>query len=65
VAVEFSVDNGKSFQAWPVRVKTTDENGNEIWKEASPDMVTHIRWTLSDVLDPETEITFAYRAIIE
>jgi uncharacterized repeat protein (TIGR01451 family) len=65
VAVEFSVDYGKTFQAWPVRVKSIDEDGKEVWQEATPDMVTHIRWTLSDALDPETEITFAYRAIIE
>lgn len=65
VDVEFSVDHGKTFHAWPVRVKTTDENGAEVWVEATPDMVTHIRWTLTDALDPETEITFSYRAIIK
>lgn len=65
VDVEFSVDHGKTYHVWPVRVKTTDENGAEMWVEATPDMVTHIRWTLGNTLDPETEITFAYRAIIQ
>jgi uncharacterized repeat protein (TIGR01451 family) len=64
-AVEFSVDNGSSFHVWPVRVKSTDENGEEVWVEATPDMVTHIRWLLANALDPEAEITFKYRATVQ
>jgi uncharacterized repeat protein (TIGR01451 family) len=64
-AVEFSLDNGTSFHAWPVKIKKTDENGEEVWVEASPDMVTHIRWSLASALEPETEITFTYRATVQ
>jgi uncharacterized repeat protein (TIGR01451 family) len=64
-SVVFSVDNGKTFHEWPVRVKTTDENGNDVWIDATPDMVTHIQWTFGDALDPETEITLSYRAVIK
>lgn len=64
-AVEFSLDNGSSFHAWPVKVKTTDENGEEVWVEATPDMVTHIRWSLASALDPDTEITLVYRATVQ
>lgn len=64
-AVEFSVDNGSSFHAWPVKVRTTDESGEEVWVDASPDMVTHIRWLVASALVPETEITFSYRAIVQ
>lgn len=64
-AVEFSVDNGETFHVWPVRVKKTDENGAEVWVDATPDMVTHIRWTLASALDPESEVTFSYRATVK
>jgi uncharacterized repeat protein (TIGR01451 family) len=63
--VVFSVDNGKTFHSWPVRVQTTDENGNEVTVDATPDMVTHIRWTISGELAPESDVTFAYRARIK
>jgi uncharacterized repeat protein (TIGR01451 family) len=65
VVVAFSIDNGKTYHSWPVRVKTTDENGNEVTVDATPDMVTHIRWTIDGELLPESEITFSYRARIK
>jgi len=63
--VEFSVDGGKTFHAWPVRVKKLAADGRESWAEATPDMVTHIRWTLSGELKPEGEINFSYRAKVK
>lgn len=64
-AVEFSIDQGKTYHSWPVRYLKVDENGNEVWAEATPDMVTHIRWTIGGTLDPDTEITFAYRTVVK
>ncbi len=63
--VQFSVDGAKTFHAWPVRVKQTDANGREVWVDATPDMITHIRWTLSSALAPADEISFSYRAEVE
>lgn len=63
--VDFSVDNGSTFHAWPVRVKTTNERGEEVWVDATPDMVTHIRWTVEGDLGPEAAIQLSYRATIE
>ncbi len=63
--VEFSIDNGDTYSAWPVRVKSTDENGKEIWVDATADMVTHIRWNFDRALDPESKINLSYRAIIK
>ena len=64
-SVEFSIDGGKRYSSWPVRLKKTDEAGKELWVEATPDMVTHIRWTVTEDFEPETEITFTYRAIVK
>ena len=63
--VQFSVDGGKRYAPWPVRLKKTDAAGKEVWQEATPDMVTHIRWVIAEDFKPETEITFTYRAIVK
>lgn len=63
--VLFSVDDAKTFHAWPVRVKQTNAEGREVWVDATPAMITHIRWTLSGDLAPADEIKFSYRAEVE
>jgi uncharacterized repeat protein (TIGR01451 family) len=64
-SVRFSVDNGKTFHAWPVQVKKVAADGRESWIDATPDMITHIRWTLSGELKPEDEIALSYRARVK
>jgi uncharacterized repeat protein (TIGR01451 family) len=64
-SVEFSVDSGKTFHAWPVKVTKKNANGKEITVDATPDMVTHIRWTVNGDLKPKGEVTFAYRAKVK
>jgi len=64
-SVQFSIDSGKTFHAWPVRFKKAAAGGREVWADATPDMITHIRWTLSGGLKPEDEITFSYRATVK
>jgi uncharacterized repeat protein (TIGR01451 family) len=63
--VEFSVDSGKTFHAWPVKVTKKTADGKEVTVDAAPEMITHIRWTLSSELAPEDEITFSYRAKVK
>ena len=63
--VVFSADGAKTFHSWPVRVKQTDAQGREVWVDATPAMITHIRWTLSGALEPASEISFSYRAEVE
>ena len=64
-AVEFSIDGGKTYHSWPIRIKQRTAEGNEVEVEATPDMVTHIRWILASDFEPETEITFSYRATVK
>jgi uncharacterized repeat protein (TIGR01451 family) len=64
-SVEFSIDNGKTYHAWPVRYRAAGSDGHEVWRDATPDMVTHIRWMLSGDLRPAGEITFSYRAVVK
>ena len=63
--VEFSIDSGKTFHAWPVKVTKKTADGKEVTADATPDMVTHIRWTLSGELKPASEVSFSYRAKVK
>jgi uncharacterized repeat protein (TIGR01451 family) len=64
-SVEFSIDTGKTFHAWPIRMERTNDRGEKVWVDATPDMVTHIRWTVAGDLDPDNKINVSYRAIIK
>lgn len=63
--VEFSADGGKTFHAWPFKVVQPRSDGSVERVDATPDMVTHIRWTVGDAFDPDTEFTFSYRTIVK
>jgi len=63
--VEFSIDGGKAYQPWPILIKKTTKDGKEEFVEATPDMVTHIRWALNQSIEPEQRITVAYRTVIK
>ena len=64
-SVEFSIDAGKTYHAWPIRIMKQTASGEEVEVEATPDMVTHIRWIIENNFEPESEITFSYRAIVK
>ena len=63
--VEYSIDGGKNFQPWPILIKTRDRDGKEKVVEATPEMVTHVRWALSDAIEPDGGITLKYRTVIK
>ena len=63
--VEYSIDGGKTYHAWPILVKKTNENGEEEMVEATPDMVTHLRWALNEPIQPNQGITVTYRTVIK
>lgn len=63
--VEFSIDGGKVYQAWPILIKQTTKEGVEKVVEATPDMVTHVRWVLTDTFQPQDEVTVSYRTVIK
>ena len=63
--VEFSADGAKTFHSWPFKVALTRADGTAEWVSATPEMVTHIRWTVGSAFDPDTEFTFSYRTIVQ
>jgi uncharacterized repeat protein (TIGR01451 family) len=63
--VQFSIDGGKSFHDWPIQVKRHQGDGTEVEIEATPDMVSHIRWVVNDTFEPHGEVTVSYRTTIK
>ncbi len=63
--VEFSIDGGRTYGTWPIEIIEKTNDGRQVVKRATPDMVTHIRWTLNETFKPEREITVSYRTVIE
>ncbi len=63
--VEFSIDSGKTYHEWPIEIIEKTKDGRENVTRATPEMVTHIRWTLTDTFTPEHEITVSYRTLIK
>jgi uncharacterized repeat protein (TIGR01451 family) len=64
-SVEFSVDGGKTYGVWPIEIKRQTKDGREVVERATPDMVTHIRWTLTEMFKPDGQITVSYRTLIK
>jgi uncharacterized repeat protein (TIGR01451 family) len=65
VRVQFSIDEGQSYHAWPVKVLIETADGEQVWKEAAPEQVTHIRWALDEDIDPDQGIVVSYRASVK
>ncbi|MFH1754884.1 MAG: hypothetical protein ABIA59_04200 [Candidatus Latescibacterota bacterium] len=63
--IQFSIDQGKSYQAWPVKVLVVTEDGEEVLRNAAVEEVTHIRWTLEEDIDPDGGVVVSYRACVK
>jgi uncharacterized repeat protein (TIGR01451 family) len=63
--VQFSIDGGKTYQGWPILIKQTTNDGVEELVEATPEMVTNVRWVLTDTFQPSEKVTVSYRTVIK
>jgi uncharacterized repeat protein (TIGR01451 family) len=61
----FSIDGGKTYQEQPVTYIVVNADGEEERMIATPDMITHIRWSLSGILDVDQEVSVSYRVQVE
>jgi uncharacterized repeat protein (TIGR01451 family) len=63
--ITYSVNNGQLFQAWPPTYIEKDENGQDVVKLASPDMVTHVRWELTRPLAPNESHQLEFEVVVK
>ena len=59
----YSTDNGETFQHPPLQQKLANADGSRVVKLATPDMITHIRWTFRRPVAPgaKGELRFKVR----
>lgn len=61
----FSIDDGKNFQEAPVTYTVVNDEGVEEVREATPDMITHVRWTMDEGLEVGHEVVVSYRVQVK
>lgn len=61
--ITFSIDGGASYSPQPT-IEVTDENGERRRVPASPETYTHVRWTVTDWVQPGQGATAEFRAML-
>jgi len=61
----FSIDGGKNFQEVPVTYVVVNDEGEEEVREATPDMITHVRWKMDEGLEVGHEVVVSYRVQVK
>ncbi len=61
----FSIDGGKSFHAAPVMYEVVRKDGTVEMRAATPDMITHIRWSVDGFFNAGQEVTVSYRVQVK
>lgn len=51
-SITFSIDQGRAYMAWPPTYTVRNAQGELIEREASADMITHIKWNILKDLNP-------------
>ncbi|BDP42740.1 hypothetical protein DAETH_27090 [Deinococcus aetherius] len=64
--VEYSIDDGRTYNAAPRRTVTVSENGQTVTREviAPVSTYTHVRWTVGE-LGPGKTLKFAFRVRVK
>ncbi|MDZ7860538.1 MAG: hypothetical protein U5O15_07715 [Candidatus Krumholzibacteriota bacterium] len=60
-----SIDGGKSYHQPPVTFTVVNEDGKEEKREATPEMVTHLKWKMNEDLEASGIVTASYRVLVE
>ncbi|MBN1164649.1 MAG: DUF11 domain-containing protein [Candidatus Krumholzibacteriota bacterium] len=61
----FSIDNGSTYQIAPVTYLVTKADGTREEREATPDMITHVKWSLREDLGAGEEVIVSYRVQVK
>ena len=61
----FSIDGGKTYQSVPVTYVFVSKDGKAEKRKATPDMITHIKWEMSEDLEASSFVTSSYRVQVE
>ena len=63
--ISFSQDQGTTYMAWPVYYSIRNSNGILVKRVASPDMISHIKWSFQENLKPEEKSTCEFMVVVK
>jgi uncharacterized repeat protein (TIGR01451 family) len=61
----FSIDGGRTFQEAPVIYTVVNDEGEKEVREATPDMITHVQWSMDESLEVGHEVIVSYRVQVK
>ncbi len=62
--ISFSLDQGNTYMAWPPFYTVRNSKGLLVNREASPDMITHIKWNISLELKPKESSMLEFLVVV-
>jgi uncharacterized repeat protein (TIGR01451 family) len=62
VVVEYSIDGGRTYSVSPMVSEVVD--GKRVQKPASPELYSHVRWTVRGSIAPGASVTAEFRAAL-
>lgn len=61
----FSIDGGKTYQEAPITYVVLKADGTEEQREATPEMITHIKWRMNEALKASEIVKTSYRVRVK
>ena len=62
--ITFSMNQGSTYMAWPPFYTVRNSKGILVKREATPDMISHIKWTISKDLTPGETSTMEFLVVV-
>ncbi len=61
----FSIDGGRTYQSAPVMYEVIRDDGSVERRAATPDMITHVKWSVNGLFNAGQEVTVSYRVQVK
>ncbi len=62
--ISFSMNQGSTYMAWPPYYTVRNSKGILVKREATPDMITHVKWHISKKLNPGDATTMEFLVVV-
>ncbi|NQV40975.1 MAG: DUF11 domain-containing protein [Candidatus Marinimicrobia bacterium] len=62
--ITFSMNEGSTYMAWPPFYTVRNSKGILVKREATPEMISHIKWNISNDLTPGAASTMEFLVVV-
>ncbi len=63
-AISFSINQGNTYAPWPLYYTVRNSKGILVKRQATPDMISHIKWALMSDLKPREESSLEFLVVV-